>query len=202
MEAILSQPGWTVRILTKNAAVRKDFDVIEKYKDRILVGLSITATPDNGGIISVIEPNASSIQERIDVMKEAASRGFRVYAMFCPILPGVSDAPSDIDELIRLAAEWNVEDIFAEAVNPRGRGLILTQQALKSAGFHYEAACIEGIRFKEEWSRYVARLIKNIQKSVRQWHDIRRLRFLLYPGRLEEQDLAQIKKDDAGVIWL
>ncbi|MBN2455713.1 MAG: hypothetical protein JXB29_04110 [Sedimentisphaerales bacterium] len=94
------------------------------------------------------------------------------------------------------------EEIFAEAVNPRGRGLILTQQALKSAGFHYEAAHIESVRCRENWSWYVARLIKNIQQSVRKLYDIRKLRFLLYPGRLEKQDLARIKEDDAGVIWL
>lgn len=38
LRAILSEPGWTVRILTKNAAVQKDFDIIEKYKDRVLLG--------------------------------------------------------------------------------------------------------------------------------------------------------------------
>ena len=46
LEAILAEPGWTVRILTKNAAVSEDFDLIKKHRDRVLVGLSLTATPD------------------------------------------------------------------------------------------------------------------------------------------------------------
>ena len=202
LEAILSQQGWTVRILTKNAAVRKDFDVIERYKDRVLLGLSITAPPDKNDVISVIEPNASSIKERIEVMMEAAHRGFRTYAMFCPVLPGIADSLEQIENLAELAVGFKAEEIFAEAVNPRGRGLILTQQALKSVGFHFEAAHIESIRSKENWSWYVTRLIKNIQHSVRKLHDIKKLRFLLYPGRLEKQDLARIKQDDEGVIWL
>jgi len=41
LEAILSQPAWAVRILTKNAAVRDDFDLIEHHRDRVLVGLSL-----------------------------------------------------------------------------------------------------------------------------------------------------------------
>lgn len=191
-----------MRILTKNTAVQKDFDLIEKHKDRVLLGLSITAPPDRTDIVSSIEPYASPIRERIAVMKEAVSRGFRVYAMFCPILPGIADAPEQIDELIRLAAEWQAEEVFAEAVNPRGRGLILTQQALKSAGFHYEAAQVESVRCKQNWSWYVVRLIKSIQHSVGKLYDISKLRFLLYPSRLEEQDLARIREDDAGVIWL
>ena len=44
LEAILSQPGWSVGILTKNAVVKREFDLIEKYRDRVLIGLSITAT--------------------------------------------------------------------------------------------------------------------------------------------------------------
>jgi DNA repair photolyase len=60
-EAILSEPGWTVRILTKNAAVVEDFDLIKKHRDRVLVGLSLTATPDRESVISVVEPFASPI---------------------------------------------------------------------------------------------------------------------------------------------
>ena len=202
LEAILAEPNWTVRILTKNAAIKKDFDLIEKYKNRVLVGLSITATSDKSDMIKIIEPNASPIEERIEVLKEARARRFRTYAMFCPILPGIADSPGQINEFIKLSIDLGVEEVFAEAVNPRGRGLILTQDALKSKGYDYEAARIESIRNRKNWSRYVTRLINNIQKSMRQQYDIRKLRFLLYPSKLEFQDLARIKQDDAGVIWL
>jgi DNA repair photolyase len=65
LSAILSQPGWTVRVLTKNAAVMKDFDLVHQHRDRVLIGLSITATPDKSGVLSVLEPNASPIREQI-----------------------------------------------------------------------------------------------------------------------------------------
>jgi DNA repair photolyase len=202
LQAILSQSDWSVRILTKNAAVRNDFDLIRKYSNRVLLGLSITAPPGQSNVISVIESNASPIQERIKVLREAADEGFRTYAMFCPILPGIADNPDQIYELIRLAADLQVEEIFAEPVNPRGKGLILTQQALNKAGFYNEAACIQSIRNKKNWSSYVLKLIKNFQQSLRAQYDIQKLRFLLYPGGLDSQDLADIKKDDAGVVWL
>ncbi len=63
-------------------------------------------------------------------------------------------------------------------------------------------ALLMDVRYKKNWSWYVTRLIKNIQKSVRQFYDIRKLRFLLYASRLESQDITRIKQDDAGVIWL
>ncbi len=202
LEAILSQPGWNVRILTKNAAVRKDFDLIEKHKERILLGLSITSTPDKSDIMFVIEPYASSNPERVTVMREAHARGLRTYGMFCPLLPGIADSPDQIEQLVKSAVEYRAEEIFVEPVNPRGPGLILTQQALANNGYKDEAAAIESIRTKEGWSQYTTQLISNVQQSVRKLYDISRLRFLLYPSRLKEEDAVQIKQDEAGVIWL
>ena len=103
LQAILSQPDWTVRILTKNAAVREDFDLIEEHRDRVRVGLSITAPLYNGAAIQLLEPNASSIQDRMLAMVEAAARGLRTYAMFCPLLPGIADHPEDVS----YAIVWN-----------------------------------------------------------------------------------------------
>jgi DNA repair photolyase len=202
LEVILNEPSWSVRILTKNAAVRQDFDIIQKHADRVLVGVSITATPSNAHLVSVTEPRASSIQERIAVLQEAHARGFRTYAMFCPLLPGVADNAEDIEELIHLAMDIGAEEIFVEPVNTRGRGLILTQETLQKAGHVIEASAIGEIRKQKNWSVYVRRLVERVQRSVRHYYNTERLRFLLYPGALLPEDLAAIQKDDGGVVWL
>jgi DNA repair photolyase len=202
LSAILPQPGWTVRVLTKNAAVMKDFDLVSQHRDRILIGLSITATPDKSELLSVLEPNASPIRERMAAMKEAHRLGLRTYAMFCPLLPGIADSPEQIDELVRFALECGAEEFFVEAVNSRGPGLRLCQEALEAKGFRTEALAIERIRKREHWSEYVVQLIRNVQASVRRHSDIGKLRFLLYPSGLLPDHVARIRQDDAGVIWL
>jgi DNA repair photolyase len=202
MEAVLSWPGWTLRILTKNAAVSKDFDLIERYKDRVLVGLSITGTPDQDEIINILEPNASSIRERMSVMVEAAARGFRTYGMLCPLLPGIADASEQIDQLVKFAADCRVEEIFAEPVNPRGPGLRLCQEALEQWGYDKQAQAIAQIRSRKLWSEYVVRLVQNVQTSVRKHSSIEKLRFLLYPSNLLPEHNTAIQQDGEGVVWL
>jgi len=202
LNAILSQPGWTVRILTKNAAVRSEFDLIEKYRDRVLVGLTITATPEINDIIEIIEPNASSIQDRMATMVEAAARGLRTYVMFCPLLPGIADSPERIEQLVKFAVDCRVEEIFAEPVNPRASAFKLCQEALELWGYQEQAAAMEEIRHRNKWSHYVTELVRNVQRSVRKHSDIAKLRFLLYPSNLTSEDAAKIWKDDAGAIWL
>jgi DNA repair photolyase len=202
LEAILAEPGWSVRILTKNAGVREDFDLIERHRDRVLVGLSLTATPDQSRATAALEPKASTIEERMLAMTEAAARGLRTYGMLCPLLPGIADSPEQIDRLVRFAVDCRVEEIFVEAVNPRGPGLRLCQEALAEAGLPAASAANAAIRKREQWSKYVADLIANVQRSVRRHSDIAKLRFLLYPSRLLPEHVEAIKKDDAGVIWL
>lgn len=202
LEAILSEPGWTVRILTKNVGVAKDFDVIEKYKSRVLFGMSITAAPDKNMTMAAVEPHASLNSERISILREAHKRGFRTYAMFCPLLPEISDWSWQIHELISIAAECEAEEIFVEPVNLRGRALTLTNDALRNSGYLNEAVVLASLKDKKVWSEYARELILKVQQSVRRRYDISRLRFLLYPSRLTPADTVRIKKDDTGVIWL
>jgi DNA repair photolyase len=200
LEAILAEPGWRVRVLTKNASVVKDFDLIAKHRDRVLIGLSITATPSMEEVVAAIEPHASSISDRMAALSEAHSRGLRTYAMFCPLLPKISCTAGDVDALVSFAVECGVEEVFAEPVNPRGPGLRLTLDALHR---HPDAYCgVSPIQNRVEWSRYVVKLLRLLQNSMRTHSDISRLRFLLYPSRLTQEDLEEICRNDAGVIWL
>lgn len=202
LEAILAEPGWTVRILTKNAAVANEFDLIQKHADRVLVGLSLTASADKADVMSVVEPHASPNTERMAVLEEAHRLGLRTYGMLCPLLPGISNAPGQVDSLVRFVVKCGAEEIFVEPVNARANCLGLTQKALEEAGYHAEAKAVESIRTRKVWSMYVRNLIANVQRSVRKHSDIERLRLLLYPTGLTAAHEDEIRKDDAGVVWL
>lgn len=202
LDAILSQPDWSVRILTKNAAVAKDFDLILKHRDRVLLGLSLTGTSEKADIIQAIEPNASPISDRVAALRKAHRLGLRTYGMLCPLLPGIADSLDDVGQLVRTVIDSGAEEIFVEPVNTRGKSLTLTQEVLTSHGYSAEAAAIAAIRNRAGWSRYVVSLLRNVQIGVREHSDIQKLRFLLYPSRLLPEDLATIRADDAGVVWL
>ena len=202
LEAILSEPDWSVRILTKNAAVLRDFDVVERHRDRVLVGLSLTGTPDKSKVLKALEPNASTISKRMAALQAAHARGLRTYAMLCPLLPGISDSPEQIDELVRFSVAHQAEEIFAEPVNPRGPGIRMGQEALQSMGALSEAAAIGRVRGHRAWSEYVLNLTRRVQSAVRRHYEIRKLRFLLYPSGLGPEHRRQIRKNSAGVVWL
>jgi hypothetical protein len=202
LEALLREPGWTVRILTKNAAAAEDFDLIRKYKDRVLVGISLTGTSDKEDVISAIEPNASPISERQAALRKACRMGLRTYGMLCPLLPGIADAAAQINELVRFVKGIGAEEVFAEAVNPRGSGLKNTEETLRAKGFHAEAETVSSIRQRTHWSPYVADLADGLQRAMQRHMTTEKLRFLLYPSHLTPHDEARIRRQRAGVIWL
>jgi hypothetical protein len=45
-------------------------------------------------------------------------------------------------------------------------------------------------------------LLENLQAAMRKHMSTRKLRFLLYPSGLLDEDLKKIRKNKAGVIWL
>jgi DNA repair photolyase len=202
LEGVLAQPGWTVRILTKNAAVVEDFDIVKRHQDRVLIGLSLTGTTAKQEMIQQVEPKASTISERMEALKKAHQMGLRTYGMLCPLLPGVSDGYDDVLELIEFVKSCRAEQVFAEAVNPRGKGLILTAEALRTAGFVSEAEAVDAVRHRPTHSAYTRQLIGHLQRAMRKHRIIRKLRFLLYPSGLTETDKSAIRKDDTGVVWL
>ena len=202
LEAILAQPGWTVRILTKNAAVARDFDLIERHRDRVLVGISLTALPAASHLIRTVEPYASPIEDRMKAIKEAHKRGLRTYGMLCPLLPGVANRREQISELVQFCLDQGAEEIFAEPVNPRGSGLVQTEDALRRAGHEEEAEAVGSIRKKKELSAYAIRLLRDIQFAVGQRGSMHKLRFLLYQSTLTKIDQVSVQSDMSGVKWL
>jgi hypothetical protein len=177
-------------------------EVQQQHKDRVRVGLSLTAPPDKTAVIRAVEPNASTIPERMAAMEQAHRLGLRTYAMFCPLLPGIADDPASVQQQVEFGLSCGVEEIFVEPVNGRGPGLISTEAALREAGFHTQADAVAEIRHRQGWSTYVTRLLNNLQQALRKFNALEKLRFLLYPTRLTQGDQNWIRTHGQGVKWL
>jgi DNA repair photolyase len=73
-----------VRILTKASLVLRDLDLIRKF-DEMEVGITITTDDDK--IRQIFEPNAPSIETRVQALKELSENGIKTYAFIGPLLP-------------------------------------------------------------------------------------------------------------------
>ena len=82
---ILAHNSWPVIIQTRSPLVLRDIDIIKDARD-FEVGFSITTADDS--IRKLFEPNAPSIEDRIQALDVLHKAGIRTYAMITPVLPG------------------------------------------------------------------------------------------------------------------
>ena len=87
LEALLSEPGWTVRILTKTRR-RRDFDLVEKHHDRVLVGLSLTGNADKDKVLAVVNRTPRLFRSVCRCCERPATVGFAPLACCAPLPPG------------------------------------------------------------------------------------------------------------------
>jgi len=196
LEVLLKHTDCRIRLLTKNATVADDLDIIKKFGDRIVLGLSLTSTPEKSAIARLLEPNASTNTERMKVLRQAHKKGIRVYGMLCPCIPGLLTDAEDFDYLLEFCKSIEAEEIWTEPVNGRGKGLMNCSETLRKAGHISIAAAIDKIRKKENWQHYSHDLIKMTTRLARKRGLLKRLRFLMYDKK------CHFNGDDTAVLWL
>jgi DNA repair photolyase len=202
LKAILDEPGWTVRVLTKNAEVRCDFDVLAKHREHCSVGLSTTFLPSDTAAARALEPYASPPEERFGALLAAYAAGLTTFGMLCPLVPAFYQTQEKVDRLFEAALLAHPVEIFAEVLNPRGKGLIHTRDALRAAGLAAEADAVDALRCREIWSRESTRVIEMVLDAARRLYDLGRLRILLYPKGLTPADANRLRGFRQGIIWL
>ena len=114
---LLLEAGFRLSILTKSRLVLRDFDIFVGRDVRL--GVTITA-PDESWA-RIWEPDASSVSDRVEVLRRAKSAGLETVLMFGPLLPEISDTDEALARLFALAAETDVDSVWTDMLNPRPR---------------------------------------------------------------------------------
>jgi len=108
-------PHAELDLLTKSDLVVRDVDVLKRLKS-CSVGFTVT-TPDDDAA-SVLEPGAAVPSARLLAAKRLAAEGLHVWAFIAPVLPGVSDAPGVLRELISDLKGAGVREVYLDLLNP------------------------------------------------------------------------------------
>lgn len=196
LSTILSKSTCSVRILTKSASIAYDFDLISKYRNRVMVGLSITAPVHNEHLAKIIEPNASSITERLQALHLARDMGIRTYGMICPVLPGIGTSQSDYESMLDSVLAAKPETIWTEPLNARGPGIVNCAKALQQKGYGLHAHEFDMIRSSHFHQLYVEDLINTATNAAISRGCLDQLKILVY------SDGDGYNVNDAAVIWL
>ncbi|MCA9113923.1 MAG: PA0069 family radical SAM protein, partial [Planctomycetaceae bacterium] len=92
-----------VALVTKNALITRDLDLLEQLAARNLVRAAISLTTLDPQLRKVLEPRTSSPQARLTAISRLQAAGVPVRVMVAPVIPGLND--SEIPAILQAAAE-------------------------------------------------------------------------------------------------
>jgi DNA repair photolyase len=100
---VLLQYRHPVSIITKNALILRDIDLLQELNKLDLVHVNISITTLDEQLRQKLEPRTASASKRLEVVRQLSAVGLPVNVMVAPVIPGLND--SEIPQIIRQAAE-------------------------------------------------------------------------------------------------
>ncbi|WP_274475023.1 PA0069 family radical SAM protein [Mangrovimonas aestuarii] len=79
-----------VGIITKNALILRDLDILKELAKDNLIGVNISVTSLSEDTRRLLEPRTATIKKRLETIKALSENGIPVNAMLAPIIPAIN----------------------------------------------------------------------------------------------------------------
>lgn len=101
--AVAAECRQPIAMITKNALVTRDLDLLSELASHHAVSVAISITSLDQELTRVLEPRTSAPQARLRAVCELSAAGVPVHVMVAPIIPGLND--SEVPAILAAAAE-------------------------------------------------------------------------------------------------
>lgn len=100
---VLGACGHPFTLLTKNALIERDLDLLAPLAARNLVSVALSVTTLDNRLSAKLEPRASAPHRRLQAIRRLAEAGIPTGVMFAPVVPAVND--SEMEAVLAAARE-------------------------------------------------------------------------------------------------
>lgn len=100
---VLQEFGNPAGIITKNALVERDVDLLAALAARDLASVAITVTTLDESLAASLEPRAATPRRRLEAIRKLSSNGVPVHVMTSPVIPGLTD--HELPAILKAAAD-------------------------------------------------------------------------------------------------
>lgn len=129
---VLIKHKYPLFIITKSANILRDIDLLDKLNQVAGVTVSSSLTFPDDKHRKIIEPNASSIEERVESLKLLKNRGIAIGITAMPILPQIVDNAVDLERLFELYSSLQPSFVLPGGLTLRpGRNKTIFMNLLK-----------------------------------------------------------------------
>ncbi len=112
----LSQARTPFSIITRGPLVVRDIDVLQEASERAEVGVYFSIPTLDERVWRTTEPGTAPPRSRLEAVRRLADAGIDVGVGMAPILPGLSDRPEQLEEVVREARAAGARSIWANVL--------------------------------------------------------------------------------------
>src|SRR5258708_3199386 len=116
LEEFARHCGFELGIVTKSNLILRDLDLLREVSRNNALSVHITITTLDVELARILEPRAPRPDLRMDAVRQLSDAGISVGISCSPLLPGITDAPADLEAVVRAAAASVADRIFGGPV--------------------------------------------------------------------------------------
>ena len=113
LEELVQHRGLRLGIITKSDLILRDAELLREICQHNSLHVSLTVTTINIDLARILEPRAPRPDLRLEAVRKLNLAGIPAGVNCAPLLPGITDAPTDLSALVLAAKEANATSIFA-----------------------------------------------------------------------------------------
>ena len=100
---VCAEHDQSLGMITKNALVTRDIDILREMAKKQLVSVSMSITSKNETLRRLLEPRTSTFRSKMKAVEELSKAGIPVNLMMAPIIPGMNS--HEIMDIARIGRE-------------------------------------------------------------------------------------------------
>jgi len=118
--AALEAAETPVSVLTKSPLVMRDVEIYERMAKKLPVSVNLSVPTLDEDAWRATEPHTPSPAARLDAVAELRARGIESGVLVAPLMPGINDAPDQVQPIVERAKEAGASFLGGVALHLRG----------------------------------------------------------------------------------
>src|SRR5207245_7481558 len=103
--------GFELGIVTKSNLIVRDLELLQRVAKSNELSVHMTITTLNTELARILEPRAPRPDLRLEAVRTLSEAGLRVGVSCSPVVPGITDAPKDLEAIVRATAEAGADHL-------------------------------------------------------------------------------------------
>jgi DNA repair photolyase len=194
LEELSHQSGLDMGIVTKSNLVTRDVELLRNIAKNNRICVSITVTTLNTDLARILEPRAPRPDLRLEAVRQLNLAGVDAGVNCAPVLPEMTDRPSDLDALVKAASEAGAKYIYSGALflKPCSAAVFLpfVEEHFPSLIEHYRQRYADRAFVPKGYSERLSHLMTSLRQKYGIGVGFGRKRQALAPASLQSQQLS------------